>query len=58
MIKQLHSKNTTSRPNVAPKLNPEMSNEAMLSVLSSDLMQPREQAIAHIMAQAKRMKSV
>ena len=58
MIKQLHSKNTISRPNVAPKLNAEMSNEAMLREISSDLMQPREQAIAYILAEAKRMKSL
>lgn len=58
MIKHLHSKNTTSRPNVRKKLNPEMTMKQMLQEISSDLMKPREQSVMAILNQAKAMNLV
>jgi hypothetical protein len=58
MIKQLHSKNANSRPNVEKKLNRNMPAQQMLQELSADLMQPRHQAIVHILAKATAMKMV
>lgn len=56
MIKQLHSKNANSRPNVEKKLNRNMNAQQILQELTADLMQPRQQAIVNILAKAAAMK--
>ena len=58
MIKQLHPKNTNSRPNILKKSNRDKTRQQMLQELALDLMQPRPQAISNILAKAAAMKMV
>jgi hypothetical protein len=55
MIKQLHSKNTPSRPNIFKTSHQDKSAQQLLQELSKNLMQPRPQAIVDILAKAASM---
>lgn len=58
MIKHVHSKITSSNNNNSKKPSNQMSVQQMVRVAANDLLQPREQAIAAILAKAAAMKMV